>query len=115
MRNGAQRRAGRPARGHSPRALLPRLAGVARAPRAPRRARDSGLNDEYETLIEPAELHAHLNDAAWSIVDCRFDLAQPQAGRQAYGEAHIPGAHYAHLDQDLSSPITATSGRHPLP
>jgi thiosulfate/3-mercaptopyruvate sulfurtransferase len=73
------------------------------------------LSVGFETLIEPAELHAHLNDAAWSLVDCRFDLAQPEAGRRAYEQAHIPGAHYAHLDQDLSSPITATSGRHPLP
>ncbi|MFT3752595.1 MAG: sulfurtransferase [Paludibacter sp.] len=29
--------------------------------------------------------------------------------------AHLPGALYAHLDQDLSGPITADSGRHPLP
>ena len=69
----------------------------------------------YETLIEPAGLRQHLGDPAWSIVDCRFDLAQTEAGRQAYQQAHIPRAHYAHLDEDLSSPITPTSGRHPLP
>jgi len=76
----------------------------------------------YETLIEPPELHAHLHlahpgggAANWSIVDCRFDLAQPGAGREAYKQGHIPGAHYAHLDEDLSSPVTADTGRHPLP
>ena len=53
--------------------------------------------------------------ADWLVVDCRFDLANPAAGERAYGEGHIPGAIYAHLDRDLSSPITPQSGRHPLP
>ena len=29
--------------------------------------------------------------------------------------AHVPNALYAHLDRDLSSAVTPTSGRHPLP
>ena len=49
------------------------------------------------------------------IVDCRFDLSDPEKGRQDYLRSHVPGAFYAHLDQDLSSPIHAASGRHPLP
>lgn len=49
------------------------------------------------------------------IVDCRFNLADPKAGYQAYVESHIPGAVYADLDKDLASPVTASSGRHPLP
>lgn len=32
-----------------------------------------------------------------------------------YGQSHLPGAVYAHLDHDLSGQVTATSGRHPLP
>jgi len=66
----------------------------------------------HTTLISASEL-SRLNDAV--IVDCRFDLANPSAGEQAYDHAHIPGARYAHLDRDLSSPITPASGRHPLP
>jgi thiosulfate/3-mercaptopyruvate sulfurtransferase len=54
-------------------------------------------------------------DGACIVVDCRFSLDQPDAGYRAWLEAHIPGARYAHLDNDLSSPITGTSGRHPLP
>ncbi len=50
-----------------------------------------------------------------AVIDCRFDLAAPAAGFQAYMTAHIPGARYADLNRDLSGPITATSGRHPLP
>ena len=67
------------------------------------------------TLIEPVELARHLGDPDWAVVDCRFDLARPQWGAQAFAAAHIPHALYAHLDQDLSAPRTARSGRHPLP
>jgi thiosulfate/3-mercaptopyruvate sulfurtransferase len=49
------------------------------------------------------------------IIDCRFDLMNPQAGRLAFAAGHIPGARYADLNRDLSGPITARSGRHPLP
>ncbi len=69
----------------------------------------------HTTLVSVDALAAHLQDAHWLIVDCRFDLAQPAAGESAYRAGHIPGAIYAHLDRDLSSPITERSGRHPLP
>jgi thiosulfate/3-mercaptopyruvate sulfurtransferase len=67
------------------------------------------------TLIEPAELARHLDDPAWAIVDCRFDLARPDWGAHAFAASHIPHALYAHLDGDLSAPRAARSGRHPLP
>lgn len=67
------------------------------------------------TLIEPAELAAHLTDADWAVVDCRFDLADTSWGERAYGSGHIPGALYAHLDRDLSGPHGPRRGRHPLP
>lgn len=67
------------------------------------------------TLVTTDTLAAHLDDPRWLIVDCRFDLAQPAAGEAAYRAAHIPGAVYAHLDRDLSGPITPRTGRHPLP
>lgn len=49
------------------------------------------------------------------IVDCRFVLDNPDAGYEAYLDSHIPGAVYAHLDNDLAGPVTRISGRHPLP
>ena len=67
------------------------------------------------TLIEPAELARHLDDPAWAIVDCRFDLARPDWGAHAFAASHIPHALYAHLDRDLSGPRSARTGRHPLP
>lgn len=69
----------------------------------------------YNTLIDAATLHAHLDAPHWVVVDCRFNLMDAEAGRRAYRESHLPGARYAHLDEDLSSPITPTTGRHPLP
>jgi thiosulfate/3-mercaptopyruvate sulfurtransferase len=69
----------------------------------------------FTTLIEPAELARHLGDPRWVIVDCRFDLANPNAGREQFRSGHIRGARYAHLNEDLSGPITPRSGRHPLP
>ena len=50
------------------------------------------------------------------IVDCRFSLEDPEIGRKNYLESHIPGAVYAHLGEDLSSPVKpGVTGRHPLP
>ncbi len=70
----------------------------------------------HTTLISTAELAPHVGDPDWALVDCRFRLDDPAAGRQHYQEAHIPGAIYAHLDADLSGPIVpGQTGRHPLP
>ncbi len=69
----------------------------------------------YQTIISTHELNEHLDDARWVIFDCRFSLLDTAAGERQYREGHIPGARYANLDNDLSGPITAASGRHPLP
>jgi thiosulfate/3-mercaptopyruvate sulfurtransferase len=66
-------------------------------------------------LIRAADLSALLGEPQLLIVDCRFDLADTSFGQRAYDEAHLPGAVYANLDRDLSGPVTAQSGRHPLP
>jgi len=69
----------------------------------------------WKTLIPPHALAEALGRPDWVIVDTRFDLAAPQSGRAAYAAGHIPGAHYAHLDDDLAGPIRPDTGRHPLP
>jgi thiosulfate/3-mercaptopyruvate sulfurtransferase len=66
-------------------------------------------------LYSADELHRALQESRCIVVDCRFNLANTAAGHAAYLESHIPGAVYAHLDDDLSSPVTPDSGRHPLP
>jgi thiosulfate/3-mercaptopyruvate sulfurtransferase len=67
----------------------------------------------FTTLIDVDSLVALAGSAV--LLDCRFDLGEPHAGRRAYAAGHIPGARYADLNHDLSSPVTPTSGRHPLP
>jgi thiosulfate/3-mercaptopyruvate sulfurtransferase len=69
----------------------------------------------FTTLISAAMLRDLVGKPEIAIIDCRFDLMNPDGGRRAYLEGHIPGARYADLNRDLSAPITATSGRHPLP
>ena len=67
------------------------------------------------TLISVADLRQRLGEPHLRIVDCRFDLMEPSKGRELWRSGHVPGAVYADLDQDLSGPVTADSGRHPLP
>jgi thiosulfate/3-mercaptopyruvate sulfurtransferase len=49
------------------------------------------------------------------LCDCRFDLADPEAGKKSYLEGHIPGSIHVDLAQDLSGEKTGLNGRHPLP
>ena len=51
-------------------------------------------------------LREHIEDENVRIIDCRFDLANPNWGREKYEEEHIPHALYFDLNLDLSSPIT---------
>lgn len=73
-------------------------------------------NQIYETLIDVETLAAHLEHPRWRVVDCRFTLADPDAGARAFALGTIPGAVFGHLDHDLSGPVIAgRTGRHPLP
>jgi thiosulfate/3-mercaptopyruvate sulfurtransferase len=66
-------------------------------------------------LLSAAELEQLIRGRKALPVDCRFDFADTAKGRAAWVAGHVPGAAYAHLDDDLSSPIQAHTGRHPLP
>lgn len=74
---------------------------------------------DFAPLIDPAALATLLGTRASArevvVLDCRFDLAAPDAGREAYRRAHIAGARYLDLNRDLSAPVSPSSGRHPLP
>ncbi len=66
-------------------------------------------------LVETAWLAQNLDNPLIKIVDCRFQLTQPNLGYQQYQQGHIPGAFYLDLDKDLSAPVGRHGGRHPLP
>lgn len=71
----------------------------------------------FDTLISPEQLVALLADSATDVLvcDCSFDLTNADAGPASYREAHVPGAVYLHLENDLSGAKTGQNGRHPLP
>jgi thiosulfate/3-mercaptopyruvate sulfurtransferase len=73
----------------------------------------------HTTLISALEMSAHVADPNWVIVDCRHDLVNLSAGREAYAAAHLPNAVFADMETELSGPKRgadgAFRGRHPLP
>ena len=73
----------------------------------------------YTTLISAADLAAHIDNPAWVILDCRHDLMNLAAGREAYAIGHLPNAQFADLENKLSGPKRGADGvfrgRHPLP
>lgn len=66
-------------------------------------------------LVSKKWLLARMYEPNMVIVDCRFQLGAPEAGKTAYAESHIPGAIYLDLENDLSAPLGEHGGRHPLP
>ena len=58
-------------------------------------------------------MFARLEQPDLHIVDVRWVLGSPDAGRAAYEAGHIPGAIFVDLDTDLAAPNGP--GRHPLP
>src|SRR5258706_1105935 len=66
----------------------------------------------FRSIVSTEELALH---PEWRVFDCRHDLTKPELGQQQYGESDIPGALFAHLDNDLSAPKNGSNGRHPLP
>lgn len=67
------------------------------------------------TLISTGDLALHLSDRDWLVADCRFDLADPDAGNATWRAGHVPGAIHVDLERHLSVAVTPQSGRHPLP
>ena len=68
-------------------------------------------------LVSAAWLLAHLEHPNVRVVDTRFVLGQPNAGRGLFEDHHIPGAVFADLERDLREAVRAdrVGGRHPLP
>jgi thiosulfate/3-mercaptopyruvate sulfurtransferase len=50
----------------------------------------------------------------YQFVDCRWELGNPERGRELYLSGHVPGASFLDVDSDLSRP-PGPAGRHPLP
>lgn len=66
-------------------------------------------------VVNKEWLSEHLDDDQVRIIDCRFELGNPEKGAGLYIESHIPGAVYFDLEKHLSAPVSKHGGRHPLP
>jgi thiosulfate/3-mercaptopyruvate sulfurtransferase len=66
-------------------------------------------------LVTSEWLAARLGDPGIRVLDARWSLLEKDKGRNAYGQAHVPGAVYLDVDGDLASPRGEGPGRHPLP
>ncbi len=78
--------------------------------------RSSRIGSRDRPLIAPVDLATRLGDEDLRVVDVRWVLGQPGAGRRAYDAGHIPGSIFLDLDDDLADAAGfGTPGRHPLP
>jgi thiosulfate/3-mercaptopyruvate sulfurtransferase len=50
----------------------------------------------------------------YQFADCRWELGNPDRGRELYLAGHVPGASFLNVERDLSAP-PGPGGRHPLP
>ena len=69
----------------------------------------------FGPLVTPGWLFDNVGHRDLVVVDCRWALGSPDAGRRAWEEAHIPTAHFLDVERDLSRPPRPGEGRHPLP
>jgi len=73
----------------------------------------------FTTLITAEQLVELQANNPTVIIDCRHDLMDAQAGKNAYDAGHIAGSVFANLDTDLSgakyNEHGVFLGRHPLP
>jgi thiosulfate/3-mercaptopyruvate sulfurtransferase len=68
-------------------------------------------------LLSVDALAERIGDPRLRLVDTRWYLGKPGAGRAAYEQGHLPRAIHLDLDTELSGPKRAdgVGGRHPLP
>jgi thiosulfate/3-mercaptopyruvate sulfurtransferase len=68
-------------------------------------------------LVTAGWLLDRLGQQGLVVVDCRWALGSPGAGRKAWEEAHIPGAHFLDVEEELAAAPRSdgSGGRHPLP
>ena len=74
------------------------------------------MPENTTNFISSEKLNDLLNSGeSIALVDTRFDLMQPQLGREAYMKGHLPEAVYMPMEFDFSAPVSEHGGRHPLP
>ncbi|MEY8293024.1 sulfurtransferase [Carnobacteriaceae bacterium 52-44] len=70
---------------------------------------------ELDFVVNKEWLIENLENEEVKIIDCRYDLANSDLGKELYQESHLPGAFHFDLKEQLSAPVSKHGGRHPLP
>ncbi|MCC5794760.1 MAG: sulfurtransferase [Chromatiales bacterium] len=74
------------------------------------------VTDRSSLLVDATALMRELGGSRPPVLlDCRFTLGDPSAGRAAWEQGHLPGALFLDLERDLSRTPGPADGRHPLP
>lgn len=60
-------------------------------------------------LVKASDINGDIH-----LLDARFNLADPQAGKRLFAEGHIEGARHIDIEDDLSD-MSSEEGRHPMP
>jgi thiosulfate/3-mercaptopyruvate sulfurtransferase len=69
----------------------------------------------WNTVVQAETLAVALDRADLVVLDCRHTVIDSGAGELAFQRGHVPGAHYVHLERDLSDMTKGGDGRHPWP
>ena len=66
-------------------------------------------------LVSASWLQEHINDRNIVIIDCRFDLYNPEYGKKTFHLGHLKNAIFLNLDKDLVGIPANHGGARPLP
>lgn len=89
-----------------------RMRQAAERHKAESEAEEGEVEHSTRPIVTCSWLAGHLDDPDIRIVDTRWFLGQPGAGKLRYEEDHLPGAVFLDLDDDLAA--SEGPGRHPL-
>jgi len=67
------------------------------------------------TFISIDDLKDLLKSKAARVIDCRFDLFNPEYGQKSYAENHIEGAFFLDVNKDICGEKKERGGARPLP
>lgn len=68
-----------------------------------------------KNIVTADWLNENINREDMAILDCRFDLSNPNYGEESYRKSHIKNAVFVDLEKDLTGKKGEHGGRHPLP
>lgn len=71
---------------------------------------------EYgQIFVDASWLNDNIGKKDLVIIDCRYDLMEPEKARRRYRDGHIPGAFRLDMEEDLAGEVGLHGGRHPFP